>query len=68
MSLKAFHIIFIAVCVVFSLGFGAWGIREYTASGTVSNLIMGIGAFIAAVALVIYGAWFLKKLKNVSYL
>jgi hypothetical protein len=29
---------------------------------------MGIASFVAAAALIVYGFWFLRKLKNVSYL
>jgi len=32
------------------------------------NLWLGIGSCVAGVALVAYGIYFLKKLKNISYL
>ena len=68
MSLKAFHVVFIAVSTVLCLGFGAWAIREYMARGGTGLLLGGIGALIAAVGLVLYGRWFLNKLKGESYL
>ena len=68
MSLKAFHVFFIVLSVLCALGFGAWSIWDYqrTASGGV--LALGVLGFAAAAALVWYGFWFLRKLKNVSYL
>jgi hypothetical protein len=68
MSLKAFHVFFVAVCLVLLLGSGWWGIRDYRDGGGDRSLYIGVGSFMGAVALGIYGVWFLKKLKNVSYL
>ena len=68
MSLKAFHIFFIVVSTWLSIGFGAWAIRDFTQSGSLLNLGMGVASFLASVLLVWYGIWFLRKLKNVSYL
>ncbi len=68
MSLKAFHVFFVIVSVLCALGFGAWSITEYLRTGKGSVLLLGILGFAAAAALVWYGLWFLRKLKNVSYL
>jgi hypothetical protein len=68
MSLKAFHVFFVIVSVLCALGFGAWSIAEYLRTGRGSVLLLGILGFAAAAALVWYGLWFLRKLKNVSYL
>lgn len=68
MSLKAFHVVFVALSVLCALGFGAWSVAEYLRSGHGSVLALGILGFVAAAALVFYGFWFLRKLKNVSYL
>jgi hypothetical protein len=68
MSLKAFHVFFVIVSVLCALGFGAWSIAEYLRTGKGSVLLLGILGFAAAAALVWYGLWFLRKLKNVSYL
>ena len=68
MSLKAFHVFFVVVSVLCALGFGAWAIADYLRTGRGSVLALGILGFAAAVALVWYGLWFLRKLKNVSYL
>jgi hypothetical protein len=68
MSLKAFHIFFVAVSTLCALGFGGWAVADYQRTGNGSVLAMGILGFAAAVALVWYGFWFLRKLKNVSFL
>ena len=68
MSLKAFHLVFVTVSVLLSLGFGVWAITDYQKSGSTASLCWGVGSFAAAVALVVYGRWFLRKLKGVGYL
>ncbi len=68
MSLKAFHVFFICISVLFALGFGAWAVADYLRTGSTGSLVLAIGGFVAAVALVWYGLWFLRKLKGVSYL
>lgn len=67
MSLKAFHVFFVAVAILLTLSFGVWGVRDFQADGDRTSLILGIASFASAVILAIYGLWFLKKLKNFSY-
>ncbi|MSR43060.1 MAG: hypothetical protein EXS29_05435 [Pedosphaera sp.] len=68
MSLKAFHIIFVAVSVLLSLGLAAWGFHRFLTLGKSIHLLFGIGGLLAAAGLLVYGRYFLKKLKNISYL
>ena len=68
MSLKAFHVFFVIVSTLCALGFGAWAVGDYVRTGNGTVLVLGILGFIAAIALVWYGIWFLRKLKNVSFL
>ena len=68
MSLKAFHIFFIATSVLLAIGLGIWEIVAYAASGDAVQLLIGIASFLAAGGLVVYGVRFLKKLKHVGYL
>ena len=61
MSLKAFHIFFVVVSTLCVVGLAVWAfVRGFPA--------LGAGSIVAAGALVWYGLWFLRKLKNVSYL
>ena len=69
MSLKAFHVIFITAASAMAFGCGVWGIKNYfSPDGRVMELIFGIGAILIGIALIIYERYFLKKLKNISYL
>ncbi len=68
MSLKAFHVFFVIVSVLCALGFGAWAVADFVRTGRSGVLALAVLGFAAAVALVWYGLWFLRKLKNVSYL
>jgi ABC-type uncharacterized transport system permease subunit len=68
MSLKAFHIVFIVASVLLAFGFGWWELESYRSSGAKADLAMGVGACVTGVVLVIYGRYFLKKLKHISYL
>ncbi len=69
MSLKAVHLIFVNALTALALGFGVWKVRDYRGpEGTKGDLIFAVLSFAAAVAVVVYGRYFLKKLKSVSYL
>ena len=69
MSLKAFHIIFITASTLLTFGFGAWSLIGYfTAKSGTLDLILGSASLGAGIALIVYGKYFLKKLKNISYL
>lgn len=68
MSLKAFHIFFVTISTILAIGFGLWAIREFTINHETVSLIFGSASLLGAVALVIYGRWFLRKLKGESYL
>jgi hypothetical protein len=68
MSLKAFHIFFIAVATLICTVFGVWAVRDFRGTGNGANLAMGIMSFVCGVGLVWYGRWFLRKLKGVSYI
>ena len=64
MSLKAFHLVFILLSILFSFVFGVWGVMN---GGTV-ELVMGIVSLAGTVGMSIYLVFFLKKFKHVSYL
>lgn len=68
MSLKAFHIVFITASVLLAFGVGAWELQAYLQGGRWYELAFGIGAALAGCGLLVYGRYFLKKLKNIGYL
>tara|TARA_B100000378_G_scaffold263368_1_gene246191 strand:- start:408 stop:614 length:207 start_codon:yes stop_codon:yes gene_type:complete len=68
MSLKAFHLVFIILSILFTLMFGIWGVVNHGSSGKTAELVMGILSLIGTVGLSIYLYFFLKKFKHISYL
>ena len=61
MSLKAFHLIFVTLLTALSFGCAAWA---FTAGWT----LLGALAVATGILVIIYGVYFLKKLKKISYL
>ncbi len=64
MSLKAFHIVFIAASALLSLGFGVWALAD----GGGLSIAIAAAAFLLAVALAVYGRRFLKKVARTGYI
>ena len=61
MSLKAIHLIFVTLLTTLSFAFAAWAF----ASG---RILVGSLGIVTAILVIIYGVYFLKKLKKISYL
>jgi hypothetical protein len=61
MSLKAFHLIFVTLLTSLSFGCAAWAFQA-------GNVFWGVTGIVAGILVIVYGVYFLKKLKNVSYL
>ncbi len=59
MSLKGFHIVFITLSILLAIGCAAWSFANQTA------LAFGIASVVAAVALIFYGIWFIRKSKKI---
>ena len=64
MSLKAFHIFFIGVATNAVLGFGLWCFAAPGAAGLSGAPVFGVASFACALALVVYGRAFLRKMKR----
>ena len=67
MSLKAFHLAFIIAATLLAAGCGVWTLKQYLHTTGGEFLLLAVFSFLGAMALPIYGAWFLKKLKHVSF-
>ena len=67
MSLKAFHIAFITICIAFLLGFSLWLFGQYRAHGGALYAATGVLSVAACPALALYGLRFLRKLKGVPF-
>ncbi len=68
MSLKAFHVVFVSASILLTLGVGVWALNRYFQEGGELNLALGLGSLVSAITLGVYGRYFLKKLKHISYL
>lgn len=68
MSLKAFHVLFITASVTLAFWFGWYELDSYTTTKAPMDVWLGIGSCITGFVLIAYGIYFLKKLKNISYL
>jgi len=61
MSLKAVHLVFVSLLTALSFGCAAWAF-------TANQFVFGAGGIAAGILVIVYGIYFLKKLKHVSYL
>jgi len=69
MSLKAFHVVFITAASALAFGFGVWMLREYRLpAGSTGDLAYGVSSLIVGAGLLVYERYFLRKLKNESFL
>ncbi|MGI8821162.1 MAG: hypothetical protein ACR2ID_09895 [Chthoniobacterales bacterium] len=64
MSLKAFHILFIAISALLAMGCGAWCLWVNQIAGAPVYLTGAIFSFTTCLGLVVYGVWFWKKMKR----
>ncbi len=67
MGLRAFHIFFITISVIFAFFFGGWCIHHAQSdisNKTLSFVVAGF-SFIAGIGLIVYGRYFMKKTKNI---
>jgi hypothetical protein len=56
------------VSIALLVGFGVWGIHDYTRTSNTVHLALGLVSLPCSVLASWYFAWFLKKLKGFSYL
>ena len=61
MSLKAFHLIFVTLLTALSFGCAAWAFSA-------GKNFWGAMGVVAGILVIVYGVYFLKKLKRISYL
>ena len=59
MTLKWFHIVFIALSTLMSLGIGVWGLFN-------SFLVLGIVSLAGSAGLCVYGTYFLQKARRMG--
>ena len=64
MSLRQFHLLFIALSVVLTAFFAAWAGGQYRASQDGAYVLAAVVALAAGVSLAVYGAAFQRKTKG----
>ena len=64
MSIRAFHLFFIALSVVLAAFFAAWAVNEYRATPAASYAMVCVAAIASGVGLAFYGAAFQRKTRN----
>jgi hypothetical protein len=63
MSLRAFHLLFIAFSVLLAAFFAAWAGGQYQLEHEVIYAVTAAGSLLAALGLMVYGAAFQRKTK-----
>ena len=66
MSLKGFHIVFIIFSTLLALGVGLWCVWVDLVEDAPIYLAGAIASFASALALVLYGVWFYRKMKRLG--
>ncbi len=64
MGLKAFHMIFVTVCILLSGYFTYWSYQRYSETSANGDLIMAVLSLIAAISFIIYGIKVQKKYQS----
>lgn len=67
MSLKTFHIVFVAFSIFLSVGVGVWGFRQYREFASLQGLILSVLGIVSAVILSFYLRKVFRKYKDVSF-
>lgn len=69
MSLKTVHVVFVSLLSVLCFGTAAWLLAQASAEGGQrTDLWLGLASGLGGVVVVVYGVWFLRKLKTNMYL
>jgi hypothetical protein len=66
MSLRAFHLVFIALSVILAAFFGAWSAGEYQSGHQVGYAITTVASFAGAAGLAVYGSKFQRKTRSLQ--
>jgi len=67
MSLRFFHLLFVAASFILALGFAVWCVDAYASRGEAGDLVLGILSAVLAAGLAVYGLKVRKKLKEVMH-
>lgn len=66
LSLRSFHLFFIAVSVLLAVWVGVWGVQSYLATQSAGDLALGVFFFVLGFVLLLYGRRARKKLRDIA--
>jgi hypothetical protein len=66
MSLRIFHLVFVALSILMAALVGGWGFNRYLADGGPENLTLGVGFFLTGAVLLVYGVKVLRKFREIG--
>ncbi|MEA2601521.1 MAG: hypothetical protein QOF89_2513 [Acidobacteriota bacterium] len=66
MSLRSFHLFFIAVSVLLAAWVGVWGVQSWQATRSGGDLTLGLLFVVLGVVLLVYGLRVRKKLRELA--
>ena len=66
MSLKIFHLVFIALSILMAALVGGWGVNRYLADGGTGELALGVVFFLTGGVLLVYGVKVVRKFQEIG--
>lgn len=66
LSLRSFHVVFIVVSILLSVGVGAWGTQQYLQQSSVQGLTMAVIFFLSGILLSVYAVRYFGKLRRLE--
>ncbi|HYO11960.1 MAG TPA: hypothetical protein VE685_02050 [Thermoanaerobaculia bacterium] len=66
LSLRSFHLFFIAVSVLLAVWVGAWGVQSWMDTRSLGDLALGALFFALGFVLVLYGLRVRRKLRDLE--
>jgi len=64
MSLKAFHLLFIAMSTILAAFMAAWAVSQYRALHETGYIATAVASALVAAGLAVYGAKFQRKMRH----
>jgi hypothetical protein len=66
MNLRWVHAVLILLSAALAVLFGVWCLAQYGRGGGVTSVVAAVAAFAAAIGLVVYDSWFLRKTRTLQ--
>jgi len=64
MNLRWVHAVLIFLSAALAVLFGVWCLAQYGREDGVASVLAAVAAFAAAIGLVVYDSWFLRKTRT----